>query len=61
LKDILFWGPILLLFVVTFIFVVYPAYENYLEKKEQEKALKSNKQSTVSLVSRGYSRIEIVS
>ena len=61
MKDILFWGPILLLFVVTFIFVVYPAYENYLEKKEQEKALKSNKQSTVSLVSRGYSRIEIVS
>ena len=36
LKDILFWGPFLLLFIVVGVFVVYPAYVDYKKTKTLE-------------------------
>ena len=36
MKDILFWVPFLLVFILVAVFIVYPAYEDYAEKFEQK-------------------------
>jgi len=38
MKDILFWGPFLLAFILISVFVIYPAYEDFTEKLEQRQS-----------------------
>ena len=46
MKDILFWGPFLLVFILVSVFVIYPAYEDYTKKLEQKEIENSLEQAT---------------
>jgi len=39
MKDCLFWGPLLLVFALVAVFIVYPAYEDYMNQLEQDKTV----------------------
>ncbi|MCK5335534.1 MAG: hypothetical protein KAQ67_05195 [Gammaproteobacteria bacterium] len=47
MKDIVYWGPILLLVIITSAFVIYPAYDKYMTELELQKVKSNSKKANI--------------